>query len=74
MGGAFPVGEVISESVCLEEVSGEVQIWGFPTVEKVIQTFKEPIKLRIERGRVADVGSLVGRRAGFHRSCGRCWK
>ncbi len=56
VGGTFPVGEVISESKDLTQVSGELMVFSFADKTKHLFVSPQPFKIIIEKGIVVGVG------------------
>ena len=52
IGGQFPIGEVFTESVRLEDVSGEVNVFIFGDTRFLINRPAQPITLIVEAGQV----------------------
>ena len=50
----FPVGEVFSEPKDLERVNGSVVCWGFPNLDRIVETCV-PFELQIVQGRVVHI-------------------
>eukprot|EP00759_Apiculatamorpha_spiralis_P038677 PhF_6_TR37777/c0_g1_i1/m.56239 len=54
VGGSFPIGEIISESIDLETVNGTAMVWAFPGPTKVIEVPPKPFRVTVEKGVVVD--------------------
>lgn len=54
VGGQFPIGEVFTEAMDLEQVNGRVRIFVFGDVEFKANVAEPPITLVIERGRIVN--------------------
>jgi aminopeptidase len=52
IGGTFPVGEVFSEPKELNCVNGEVMIWGFPNMDRLMEVRRPSFKVIIKDGLV----------------------
>jgi hypothetical protein len=48
----YPIGEVITESLDLETLNGEILVYAFPSIDKQITTYVKPFKMKIENGYV----------------------
>lgn len=57
VGGSFPFGEVISESVLLSGLNGECSIFSFPNVRRTMSAALHPFIIKIEKGVVTDIAS-----------------
>lgn len=55
IGGTFPVGEVFSEPKDLTSINGEVMVFGFPNIERVVEIHQQPFMLTIQDGIVTDI-------------------
>lgn len=54
VGGQFPIGEVFTESVALEDVNGQVRIFAFGDTSFIVNRPASPITLIVEKGQVID--------------------
>lgn len=54
VGGQFPIGEVFTESVVLEDVNGQVRIFAFGDTSFKVNQPATPITLVVEKGQVVD--------------------
>jgi hypothetical protein len=57
VGGSFPMGEVITESVDLGCVNGQASFFAYPNTDKKVCVAKEPFQLTIEKGIVTRTSS-----------------
>lgn len=55
IGGQFPIGEVFTEAVDLESVSGRVRIFAFADTSFSVNKVETPITLVVSKGRVTEV-------------------
>ena len=53
-GGQFPIGEVFTEALHLEAVSGKVRIFAFADITFSVNKPDQPITLVIKKGRITD--------------------
>jgi aminopeptidase len=54
VGGQFPIGEVFTESVALENVYGKIRIFAFGDTTFTVNRPEQPITLIVEKGQVVD--------------------
>lgn len=54
VGGQFPIGEVFTESVALEDVYGQIRIFAFGDTTFTVNRPTQPITLVVEKGQVID--------------------
>ncbi|MFZ6767582.1 hypothetical protein ACO0LM_10885 [Undibacterium sp. Di26W] len=54
IGGQFPIGEVFTESIALEDVYGQVRIFAFGDTSFTVNRPSQPITLVVEKGQVVD--------------------
>ena len=54
VGGQFPIGEVFTESVALEDVYGKIRIFAFGDTTFTVNRPDQPITLIVEKGQVID--------------------
>ncbi|MFZ6721324.1 hypothetical protein [Undibacterium sp. Ji49W] len=54
IGGQFPIGEVFTESVALEDVYGQVRIFAFGDTSFTVNRPAQPITLVVDKGQVVD--------------------